>query len=46
MQSQLDYIGDEALVHAAVDRLIKMKKVIGDLRKIGRADFKPKVPAP
>jgi selenocysteine-specific elongation factor len=42
-QSQLDYVGDDALVHAAVDRLIASKKVIGDLRRIGRADFKPKL---
>ncbi len=43
VQSQLDYVGDEALVHAAVDRLLKQKKLVGDLRRIGRADFKPKL---
>jgi selenocysteine-specific elongation factor len=43
VQSQLDYVGDEALVHAAVERLIGQKKVIGDLRRIARADFKPKL---
>src|SRR5262245_7714121 len=31
VQSQLDYIGDDALVHAAVERLIKTKKLVGDL---------------
>jgi selenocysteine-specific elongation factor len=43
VQSQLDYVGDEALVHAAVDRLIQRKQVAGDLRRIARADFKPKL---
>ncbi len=43
VQSQLDYVGDDALVHAAVDRLIKQKKLVGDLRRIARADFKPKL---
>jgi selenocysteine-specific elongation factor len=45
VQSQLDYVGDEALVHAAVDRLIQRKKLIGDLRRIARVDFKPKLSA-
>jgi selenocysteine-specific elongation factor len=45
VQSQLDYVGDDALVHATVDRLIAAKKLVGDLRRIGRADFKPKLSA-
>jgi selenocysteine-specific elongation factor len=45
VQSQLDYVGDDGLVHAAVDRLIRQKLVIGDLRRIARADFKPKLSA-
>jgi selenocysteine-specific elongation factor len=45
VQSQLDYVGDDALVHAAVERLIADKKLVGDLRRIGRADFKPKLSA-
>jgi selenocysteine-specific elongation factor len=45
VQSQLDYVGDDPLVHAAVERLIQQKKVVGDLRRIGRADFKPKLSA-
>jgi selenocysteine-specific elongation factor len=45
VQSQLDYVGDDALVHAAVDRLIQQKKLIGDLRRVARADFKPKLSA-
>jgi selenocysteine-specific elongation factor len=43
VQSQLDYVGDEALVHAVVDRLLAGKKLVGDLRRLGRADFKPKL---
>src|SRR5260370_5536244 len=43
VQSQLDYVGDEQLVHAAVDRLMARKQLAGDLRRIGRADFKPKL---
>ncbi len=45
VQSQLDYVGDDALVHATVERLITGKKLVGDLRRIGRADFKPKLSA-
>jgi selenocysteine-specific elongation factor len=45
VQSQLDYVGDEALVHACVDHLLAAKKLAGDLRRIGRADFKPKLSA-
>jgi selenocysteine-specific elongation factor len=33
VQSQLDYIGDDSLVHAAVDRLMQQKQVVGDLRR-------------
>jgi len=44
-QSHLDYIGDDALVNAAVERLLKSKHLVGDLRRIGRADFKPKLSA-
>jgi selenocysteine-specific elongation factor len=43
VQSQLDYVGDDPLVHAAVDRLIQRKQAVGDLRRIARADFKPKL---
>jgi len=45
VQSLLDYVGDDALAHAAVDRLIQQKRVVGDLRRIARADFKPKLSA-
>jgi selenocysteine-specific elongation factor len=45
VQSQLDYVGDEGLVHAAVDRLLQRKQLVGDLRRLARADFKPKLSA-
>jgi selenocysteine-specific elongation factor len=45
VQSQLDYVGNDALVHAAIDRLLQQKRVVGDLRRISRADFKPKLSA-
>jgi selenocysteine-specific elongation factor len=45
LQSQLDYIGDDALVHAAVDRLLQQKRLVGDARRVARADFKPKLSA-
>ncbi len=43
VQSQLDYVGDDALVQGTVERLIQRKQVAGDLRRIARADFKPKL---
>jgi selenocysteine-specific elongation factor len=43
VQSQLDYVGDDTLVHAAVDRLLQQKLLVGDLRRIARADHKPKL---
>jgi selenocysteine-specific elongation factor len=45
VQSQLDYVNVEGLVHAVVDGLLQQRKLIGDLRRIGRADFKPKLSA-
>jgi selenocysteine-specific elongation factor len=43
VQAQLDYVGDDSLVSAAVDRLIKRRVLVGDGRRIARADFKPKL---
>jgi selenocysteine-specific elongation factor len=43
VQSQLDYVGGDALVHGVVERLLQRKQLIGDLRRIARADFKPKL---
>ncbi|MFO0930480.1 MAG: selenocysteine-specific translation elongation factor [Gemmataceae bacterium] len=45
VQSQLGYVGDDTLVHAVVEGLLTQKKLIGDLRRIGRADFKPRLSA-
>jgi selenocysteine-specific elongation factor len=45
VQSHLAYVGDEALVHASVDGLLAARKLVGDLRRIGRADFKPRLSA-
>jgi selenocysteine-specific elongation factor len=45
VQARLDYVGDEALVQAAMDRLIAQKRVVGDHRRVARADFKPKLSA-
>jgi selenocysteine-specific elongation factor len=51
VQSQLDYVGDESLVHSAVDRLLFNRDpsgsalLVGDQRRVARADFKPKLGA-
>src|SRR5207245_3931615 len=37
--------GAAALCHAEVDRLLKMNRLVGDGRRIARADFKPKLSA-
>lgn len=43
--SQLEYIGDDGILQGAIDRLIKERKLIGDAKRIARADFKPKLSA-
>jgi selenocysteine-specific elongation factor len=43
--ARLDYVGEEALLQAITDRLVKAKKLVGDSRRIARADFKPKLSA-
>jgi selenocysteine-specific elongation factor len=43
VQSQLDYVGDDTLVHGVVDGLMARKQLVGDLRRVGRADFKPRL---
>jgi selenocysteine-specific elongation factor len=45
VQAHLAYVEDDALVHAAVERLLKRKLLVGDLRRIARGDFKPKLSA-
>jgi selenocysteine-specific elongation factor len=43
--ARLDYVGDEQLLQAVADQLLKAKKLVGDARRIARADFKPKLSA-
>jgi selenocysteine-specific elongation factor len=43
VQAQLDYVGDDALVHATVERLLTARQLVGDQRRIGLAGFKPKL---
>jgi selenocysteine-specific elongation factor len=43
--ARLEYVGDEPLLQAVTDRLIATKKVVGDSRRVARADFKPKLSA-
>ncbi len=43
--ARLDFVGDEQLLQAIADRLIRAKKIVGDTRRIARADFKPKLSA-
>ncbi len=39
----LDFVGDPELLQAVVDRLIAMRQLVGNARRIARADFKPKL---
>ena len=41
--ARLDYVGDDLLLQAVTDRLIQQKKLVGDAKRIARADFKPKL---
>jgi selenocysteine-specific elongation factor len=43
--ARLDYVGDETLLQGITDRLLRAKKLVGDARRIARADFKPKLSA-
>jgi selenocysteine-specific elongation factor len=43
--ARVDFIHDEQLLQAATERLIRAKKLVGDSRRIARADFKPKLSA-
>ncbi len=43
--SQLDYIGDAALLSAVIDGMLQRRVLIGDQRRLGRADFKPRLSA-
>jgi selenocysteine-specific elongation factor len=39
----LDFVGDPELLQAVVDRLLATRQLVGDTRRIARADFKPKL---
>ncbi|MFO0937213.1 MAG: selenocysteine-specific translation elongation factor [Gemmataceae bacterium] len=39
----LHFIGDDAAISSAIDRMLKSKSLVGDARRIARADFKPKL---
>lgn len=41
--ARLDYVGDDLLLQAVTDRFIKQKKLVGDPKRLARADFKPKL---
>ncbi|MBX9584853.1 MAG: selenocysteine-specific translation elongation factor [Gemmataceae bacterium] len=43
--ARLAYLDDEPLVQAVTDRLLAAKKLVGDGRRLARADFKPKLSA-
>jgi selenocysteine-specific elongation factor len=43
--SHLSYVGDEGVLQGVADRLLKTKKLVGDGKRIARADFKPKLSA-
>ncbi|HQR07065.1 MAG TPA: selenocysteine-specific translation elongation factor [Gemmatales bacterium] len=43
VQSQLAYVGDDALVQAAVDDMLRTKTLLGDSKRIALADHKPKL---
>ena len=45
VQAQLAYIGDDALVQAAVDDMLRTKTLFGDSKRIALADHKPKLSA-
>jgi selenocysteine-specific elongation factor len=41
--ARLDFIGDDAFVASAIDRMLKARTLVGDAKRIARADFKPKL---
>ena len=43
--ARLDYVGDDLLLQAVTDRFVKLKKLVGDAKRLARADFKPKLSA-
>ncbi|VTU01983.1 translation elongation factor : Selenocysteine-specific elongation factor OS=uncultured planctomycete GN=HGMM_F37F03C06 PE=4 SV=1: GTP_EFTU: GTP_EFTU_D2: SelB-wing_3 [Gemmataceae bacterium] len=43
--ARLDYVGDNPLLDAVVGRLLAAKRLVGDARRLARADFVPKLSA-
>jgi selenocysteine-specific elongation factor len=43
VMARLDFIGDDTFVASAIDRMLKTRTLVGDARRIARADFKPKL---
>jgi selenocysteine-specific elongation factor len=43
--SHLAYVGDDAIAQGISERLLKTNKLVGDAKRIARADFKPKLTA-
>jgi selenocysteine-specific elongation factor len=43
VQAHLAYVGDEALIEFTISRLLRQKKLVGDMHRIARADYKPKL---
>ena len=43
--AQLDYVGDNPLLDAVVGQLLRAKRLVGDSRRLARADFVPKLSA-
>ncbi len=43
--ARLDYVGDDPLLQAVLDGMLKAKAVVGDAKRVARADFKPKLTA-
>jgi len=41
--SHLNYVDDEGVLQGVTDRLLKAKVLVGDGKRIARADFKPKL---
>ncbi len=39
--ARLDYLQHEPLIQAVIDQLIRQKRIVGDSKRIARADFKP-----
>jgi selenocysteine-specific elongation factor len=43
--SHLAYVGDDGVIQGITERLLQSKMLVGDARRIARADFKPKLSA-